>query len=163
GAGTADPRSPAPTGRPRAPPRVPAAGGDGRPSAEDVLHLAEEGPVLLLLLGRGQGLGELVDHLALLGGEARGDDDAHGTWRSPRPRPPRWGTPWLRIRNVVPLCVPSGMESFEVPPSAVGTSSEPPSAACAKPMGTSQSSADPSRWKNGCSSTRTTTYRSPGG
>src|SRR5262249_50793966 len=51
------------------------------------------------------------------------------TCRSPRPRPPRWATPWPRTRNVVPLCVPSGMDTLALPPSAVGTSIDAPSAA----------------------------------
>src|SRR6185503_13390924 len=86
------------------------------------------------------------------------------TWRSPRPRPPRCGTPWPRTRNVVPLCVPSGTWTLVLPPPpTLGTSMDVPSAGCAMPMGTSHRRAAPSRWKNSCSSTRTTTYRSPGG
>src|SRR5204862_4776215 len=69
---------PAPTEPWRAPPRSTPAGGGGRPSAEDVLHLADEGAVLLLLLGRGQGLAELLDRAALLRGQARGHDHADG-------------------------------------------------------------------------------------
>jgi hypothetical protein len=56
--------------------------------------------------------------------------------------------------------VPGGMERFFFP-ERVGTSIVAPSAACGKVIGTSQKRSAPSRTKNGCSFTVSTTYRSP--
>src|SRR5262249_44298331 len=79
------------------------------------------------------------------------------TWRSPRPLLPRWGKPWWRMRRTVPGCVPSGTCSFVRPPSSVGTPTEAPRAAWVTLTGISQNRLDPSRLKNSCSLTRTTT------
>ena len=62
-------------------------------------------------LGDRQRLPELLDELPLLGGERVGVTTRTATCRSPRPRAPRWGTPWLRMRKLAPVCVPSGIES----------------------------------------------------
>ena len=54
------------------------------------------------------------------------------TWRSPRPRPPRWGTPWPRTRKVVPRLRALGDRDLRL--AAVqrrAPRSDAPSAACA--------------------------------
>ena len=62
-----------------------------------------------LRLGHGQGPGELLEQLPLLGAELGGHHHAHGTWRSPRPLPPEVGNALVRAsRKIVPGCVPSG-------------------------------------------------------
>src|SRR5437667_191047 len=80
------------------------------------------------------------------------------TCRSPRPREPRWGTPWPRTRKVAPLWLPSGTVTLAAPPPPrVGTSRVVPRAAWVRLIGTSQNRLVPSRRKKGCSWTRSTT------
>ena len=55
-------------------------------------------------------------------------------------------------RKVFPDWVPAGILSL-CGPSSVGTSTVAPSAACAKEIGTSQTTSVSSRWKMGCSRT----------
>ena len=76
--------------------------------------------------------------------------------RSPFPRPLTSGMPLPRSRSVVPVAVPSGTLTSSVP-SSVGTWISPPSATVVKLTGISQNRFRPSRRKNSCSCTWTTT------
>ena len=78
------------------------------------------------------------------------------TWRSPWPRPDTFGMPLPRSLKRAPGCVPAGTCSSSRP-SSVGTLIVPPSASVGKLIGISQYRSSPSRWKNECSCTWTTT------
>ena len=54
------------------------------------------------------------------------------------------------MRNCLPVSVPSGIFTRDLPPSMVGTSIWPPSAAVVMAIGTRQNRSAPSRWKNSC-------------
>ena len=60
------------------------------------------------------------------------------------------GMPLPLRRNCLPLSVPSGTFTRVLPPSMVGTSIWPPSAAVVIEIGTRQKMSAPSRWKNSC-------------
>jgi hypothetical protein len=68
--------------------------------------------------------------------------------------PPRSaGIPLPRRRICLPDWLPAGTFTRLRPPSIVGTSTSPPSAAVAMLTGTRQCRSCPSRWKSGCSRT----------
>src|SRR5829696_894090 len=86
------------------------------------------------------------------------------TTRLPGSPPPlARGAPAPRTLSRLPSCVPAGNLSFTVPPPGRGTSISAPRAASTKLTGTSTRKSSPRRSKTGCSATRVTTYRFPGG
>ena len=74
--------------------------------------------------GTGSVFAELLEELALLGGEVLRDDDAHEHVEvAAAPAAERGDALALARAARCPDCVPSGTASFVLPPSSVGTSS----------------------------------------
>ena len=99
-------------------------------------------------------LGQLAQQLpgALIAQLGRLDDDFHNLVAA-LIACAELNTPFSRRRNFWPFCVPCGIFS-SVRPSMVGTSILAPSPASETATGTVISMLSPSRWKNGCGSTR---------